>query len=143
MKFENCKYDHIQLAAQFISMAEKFMPFVRDESYRLNMMEPQVRKHHCGTVACHGGYGLLALGCDISRGFRRGADAIAEHLGFGGELDLEAFAIFNPDIWGNERGTMMFYNGEAFGVHEDEVVTMGHIVAHYLSVAERLLEIKS
>lgn len=141
MKFDSCKYDHLQLADQFLKMAEKFMPYAADEKNELDMSECNVVEHACGTTACHGGYAILALNIK-SRFYDSGANALARYLGFPSREKLEVWARNNPQIWGNDYGDEMFSSGYAFGIDCYEMAFLKHIVSHYLSVAKRLMEIK-
>lgn len=150
MNFDKCKYDHLQLADQFLKMAERFLPYAANEKCNLDFGEGNVVANECGTVACHGGYAALALGLGAGvhtsnydkLHFHKGAHALAEYLGFESVDDIEDWADYNPDIWGTESGRDMFdaYGWYAFDMDSD--MKLKDIVSHYLSVAKRLMEIK-
>ena len=147
MKFENCKYDHLDLAEKFLEMAEKFLPYAADQRCELDMYKCYVVKDHCGTVACHGGYAAIVLlkaksGTDYGQGRR----ALAEFLGFNSDESLIWWADNNPSIWGNYSGANMFCDIGAFKPFKRTSVELPEnlqtIVAHYLRVAKNLMEIK-
>ena len=142
MKFENCKYDHFELAEKFLEMAEKFLPYAANEKYQLGMGMCNVYKNECSTVACHGGYAAIIL-CAPNEftSYHAGAHALAKFFGFENRAELKAWAHFNPHIWGNRNGDDMFCSGEAFGV-AITTATLKDIVSHYLLVAKNLMEIK-
>lgn len=142
MKFENCKYDHFELAEKFLEMAEKFLPYAARENCKLDMMEPYLYKHRCGTTACHAGYAaLILLKAQHKTHFKKGANALAEFLGFSSYFSLEDWADDNPAIWGNVNGTGMFACYEAFNMGASDQSLAG-IVKHYMLVAKNLMEIK-
>lgn len=136
--------DNIELADRFIQMAEKFIGIFKERQTKLNFDKSKVEINACGTIACHGGFGLLALSPRKVRteDFNDGARKLALFLGFEDDDDLENWALANPDIWGGEDGHWMFCPGgyRAFGrTEEDPPMTLGDIASWYLDVAGRLL----
>lgn len=104
--------------ANVLKNLEKVLPLAkRDE--QLNMIEHLIRGHDhaCGTVHCFGGwYGVPdAIGNPASTiTYRRGADKIANDLGFTYDHQLENWAEKQRNIWGNKKGTLIFGGKEAF-----------------------------
>ncbi len=141
MKFTYCKYNHLQLAEQFLKIAEKFLPYVANESNVLNMGECNIIKHTCGTTACHGGYAALVLNVRTNW-YEDGANALAKYLGFHNEADLSEWASEYPKYWGNDYGYSMFSSRNAFGISVHDEIKLEHIVKHYFLVAKNLMEIK-
>lgn len=139
MNFDNCKYDNLQLADQFLKMAEKFLPYASNPKNELDMYESDIKKNLCGTVACHGGYAALALNLN-TKCFLVGAVKLAQYLGFPDDEYLELWAEGHKNIWGS-NGEFMFCNDTAFV--DSGHATMFNVVEKYLSVAKRLMEIKS
>lgn len=136
--------NNIDRADRFIQMAEKFINIFATEKTRLDFSQCDVVKHTCGTVACHGGYALLALkpGSIRNQDFDAGSIAVGKFLGFEGCSDFEDWAQRNPTIWGSENGELMFCceGPMAFGrTLESEPMNLGDIAAWYLDVAKRLL----
>lgn len=140
MKFENCKYNHLDLADRFLQMAAKFMPYAANEGNRLDMGEPFVKNHYCGTTACHGGYAALIF--NAGEFYEDGAKRLAKFLGFACVGSLESWAHYNGQLWGNQDGGYMFSSRLAFGVDMDSDIDLRDVVTHYLSVAKRLIELK-
>ena len=148
MQFENCKYDNVQLAAQFINMAEKFLPYANNETCILDMDETSVIKHSCCTVACHGGYGAMIF--NVGQFYEDGSNVIADYLGFSDNAyclscdALQDWAGSNPLLWGNNHGEVMFSCVKAFGKADwNDEASLSDVVEHYLTVAKRLLELPS
>ena len=128
------------------------------ESTSVNMGETEVIKHSCRTIACHGGFYLLASVIDnkvatwekrphdvadtlrINKqfaGFHEGAEMLAADLGFGSRELLEEWADHYRSLWGNRCGKNMFDSAHAFGKYEVQV-TLADIIAHWRGVADRI-----
>lgn len=138
MKIKNCAYDNLQLADRFLSLAEKFMPYAKNEQCILDMGEGRVIQHSCKTIACHGGYACLIFGLK-SKKYTTGAHKIAEYLGFKSRHSLKDWAHNNSEIWGNEDGYHMFSLNCAFDCSVFNKETLKDVVSHYIGVAERLM----
>ena len=100
------KFDNQTLAVKFNELADKFEKFYNENKTILNFSCTDVENHPCGTIACHGGFGLCILGNEkeLRQNFVYGADLIAKYLGFEGTTQLETWAEENYYIWGNGYG---------------------------------------
>ena len=135
------------------------------ESHHVEMWETNVVKSKaCGTVACHGGwyalmtartannyrwhtnenlgYKILRNDKDIPVGFLAGRRQMAQDLGFETPEELEDWARHNPEIWGNIHGLRMFASNTAFGIPNDDTMTLKQIARHWHNVADRLEELE-
>lgn len=140
------KYDDSVLATKLDEVGDKFLKLFNSQATKVDFIKvdhPKASK--CGTVACHGGWGLVILpaGLGILDGWRSysvGADRISKHLGFWGTAAFESWAAVHPTIWGNGYGGCMFGGrGEwAFGKESGETCTLEDIGNHYKDVAGRL-----
>lgn len=146
----------------------------------------------CGTLACFGGWNLLANqdrfvadqtdyfkadvtvfwyqfdpdegrqtlaytfegqtnDSEIPVDYEDGAEILARDLGFDERSDLELWAHYHPELWGNACGRRMFghhTNGgvgeQAFGFEpthhngDDEFLTVARIIEHWRGVADRI-----
>lgn len=119
-----------------------------DESAVVDMSEPSVpdlRKHSCGTEACHAGwFGAYYCKHNPVGDFMNYSEIIANSLGFRDTKDEEArnrmlqYFEDNPDIWGNKFGGGMFTGARAFRKEEGKPITLKVIAEHWYKVAERL-----
>lgn len=99
-------------------------------------------QHTCGTPACFGGWvAVYALTDDEIYDYSSGAQWVAEFLGYQYEWQLESWAQDNVKIWGNEFGTGMFADSNAYG-EEHREPTLDEIADHWLGVAKRLCELQ-
>ena len=57
----NSTYNNIDLASRFNELADKFETLFNRTKTILDFGECWVEEHPCGTVACHGGFGLCIL----------------------------------------------------------------------------------
>ena len=118
----------------------------------IEMGEGRIRgrfRRGCGTVCCHAGAYLLARR-PVSSAFgvvtynlgsyTRGADIMANDLGFEQAWDLQRFMAIHPEIWGNERGSGLFASSYAFTPSDVYTTTLAEIIEHWKGVAERLRE---
>lgn len=95
------------------------------------------KKDACGTPMCHAGWYLIATSKVTNyTSYSQGASLIAEHLGFVDEFYLKLWADKNQNIWGNEKGVLMFCSSSAFGVFDD-IFTLRTIINHWKGVKER------
>lgn len=139
------RYNNTEMAARFIFVAERFIYFLKTRKCSVNFDQSVVEDSACGTVACHGGFALLALYDQPAIGhasdYRQGANALGRHLGFENHQGLLDWARDNPDLWGSPYGDDMF-DGEdghlAFNGEEGKI-SLEDIASWYLKVAERLL----
>ena len=118
---------------------------VQDYPGRVDMMEMDLRKESCGTVACMAGWYFIALiECKCydyildSDAFRTGSGQMSNSLGFKDGNDLVDWAHANPDYWGNEFGGDLFCRAMAYGKEPGESVTVKEIADHFFGVANRL-----
>ena len=88
----------------------------------------------CG---CHAGFISAVLGAPDGTDWKESAQNLNIFLGFYQIEDLEDWAWWNSEIWGNEAGLLMFFEGSAFGLEED-VFSARKIVEHWEGVLERL-----
>lgn len=103
-------------------------------------------EHICGTPACHAGWfgvfwGKMGKNDEYYADFSDYARILAEILGFSRKSHLEQWAHENPEVWGNNYGSDMFYASSAFGLGFKNV-TLKDISNHWYGVAKRLHEIQ-
>lgn len=142
--------NNIDLAARFIFVAERFLHIYKTQRTALRFPAIRVETNPiCGTVACHGGFALIALRPSLvgatGVGFVHGATALAECLGFETAGELGRWAQDNPDVWGGPNGLNMFSacGYQAFGRNSPEGMTLADITQWYLNIVERLLNAKN
>lgn len=135
---------------------KKVLPLSIREGCGLNMAETEVNKPidfdwftekstctTCGTVHCVGGwYAVATLSPDLAEdriSYTDGAGKMAIDLGFYG-MDkhakieaLENWAVSNPHIWGNLKGSLMFSCETAYNGAE----TLAEVVTYLESVRDR------
>lgn len=106
-----------ELADNFIRVGQDFIDIHSTRSLNESNLDFNegsiVELNSCGTVSCHGGWGLILYGTEdqIEAGdFEDGAGLIEEQLGFENSegVYLEDFAYYHKDFWGNEFGSCMF-----------------------------------
>jgi hypothetical protein len=99
--------------------------------------------YKCGTIHCHAGWYAIAA-CDISKPlmFVHGSHQLAQDLGFAHHLHLRLWARDNPEIWGNEHGTQMFIDKQAFESESrlEGAQNLQDIIDHWSEVQSRLTE---
>ena len=121
-----------------INNFKKVLPMAKEDS-QLDMLEPDVNNNHhsCGTVHCVGGWYAVACGLDNKDStfitYRHGANEMARHLGFSHMDDLETWAGFNSNIWGNECGHNMFCNKSAYNY----AYNLAEVLVHLEGVRDR------
>jgi len=112
----------------------------------VDMREGQVFTH-CGSPMCHAGWFEAALQKSKNTtnysftNYEHGAQKMAEILGFKSKNDLEMWAHYNPDIWGNQNGSFMFSFYGAFEFkngNKPKRFTLRHIISHWKKVQKRL-----
>ena len=127
-------------------LANFFGAIAKNTDNVLDFTETGVVKEPCGTVACHGGFGLwlpvtrrpsmyLYPDCFV------GADKITYVMGFTNRKAYERWAYKNPERWGCAFGASMFGGGGevAFGRKKLSYdCTLQTIADWYASVADRL-----
>lgn len=105
-----------------INNFERVLPMAKSEN-QLDMEEPRVNKENykCGTIHCVGGwYAVATLNMhEHVYGFSDGAKKMAEDLGFNCIYELENWAAYNTNIWGNDNGSNMFYDSDAYNDAEN------------------------
>jgi hypothetical protein len=147
MRIEGCNYDSVELAAKFISLAEKFHSYGKENPHKVNFASGSVIQNECGTVACHGVFADIILYYQEEKHlarYWRGALKLSRFLGFDFPHDFLHWATRNPHLWGNKLGRYMFRSEGylSFGKSsKEEEVSLFTIAEHYLGVAERLLEL--
>lgn len=139
-------------------------------AHRMGIHVDTNTKNHCGTIACHGGWGcVLFKQANIDKRYQvygAGSRAIAEFLGFEDPDSLTSHSLTrdniisrniksnniltaylewaedNYDMWGNRWGASMFLSEGyiSFGKITDEPCTLEDIGLHYVEVGERILE---
>lgn len=145
-QIENCKYNNLDLAIQFFNLGMKFKSIYYKQRTLVDFSKCSVHKNTCGTVACHGGFGLCALGKpeDTHKyNFLDGAILISRYLGFNNVEHLEYWATQNPKYWNNEYGFYMFkekgYLSFGFTIFNKYQLTLLDIASHYFQVSLNLL----
>ena len=134
---------------KLINNFEKILPFAKHEA-ALNMSTGKVSSkrlsHKCGTTHCHAGWYLLAKEWDLKSeylndgkqtGFAVGIGLMEKDLGLLQKKSLKRWASENPELWGNEVGSAMFFHTAAFG---RDCRTLEDIVVHWIGVWLNLLE---
>jgi hypothetical protein len=136
--------NNLERAERFEELGKKFIKIAITQKTKLDFDMSLVVENECGTVACHGGFGLVALTPKyMDKTFWHGADAIGEFLGFGDEKGFCNWAEANPDIWGSEFSLYMFSNigYKAFARDADDLLTLADIGEWYCDVSRRLKEV--
>ena len=141
-------------ANKFSEMGHKFIAIHAQNglaSDNLDFSVTYVEEHPCGTVACHGGWGLVILkpvknDDRPAKFYSTGSNAIAKYLGFDDGDDNAArhkfisWAHHNPLLWGNRYGLDGFgiKGYKAFGKNKGEC-TLEDIGNHYIEVGKRII----
>lgn len=140
------KFSNLELAEKFLELSDKFKNYYEKNKTVLDFTQFDVDTNECGTVACHGGFGLCILGTpeeidDFD--YSDGAFLISEYLGFKFKFELEAWAEANPKIWGSSYGDSMFSDVGylSFGFKKDSNITLLDISNHYKKVSENLIKL--
>lgn len=142
--------DPLTLAKRFADVGHLFIKMSEDKVTTVDFEAPGVMENACGTVACHGGFALLAL-CPVADApeyfrpypYYAGATILAEYLGFTSKEAYEMWASNNPELWGNEHGALMFTgDGDLSfcalrGFHIVNLRQIGH---WYLGVSRRIAQ---
>ena len=94
----------------------------------------------CRTVACHAGHYMIGLMGKNACGwdYSHGALKMANNMGFKSSADLTRWAAGNPNIWGGEFGSSMFFSYLSFGLPFGVAVTVPHIADWWERVGDRL-----
>ena len=113
----------------------------------------------CGTPGCFAG--LISIVAndipELKKAYAQGDDysygawavALDEYLEHEGsyefdttkvEISLETWAIEYPEIWGNDKGRVIFCSVEAFGKKFKDKITHNDIIIHLRGVYERWVE---
>lgn len=116
-------------------------PLTLEDGAGLDMGESKVNgfRHRCGTFHCVGGWYAIAsekenvFSGERFFGYSHGTWAMAKDLGFSTADDLELWAHYNPDLWGNDQGGNMFYFAAAYGKSQP---TFEDIIHHFEKVAD-------
>lgn len=148
MNIDNCDLNVslVELGNNFKKVGEDFLKIkhVTDNECELNFSSVSLNETECGTVACHGGWGVFLYSFDKTLDFESGAELIEKQLGFDEArgVNLAKFASDNPEIWGNHLGLFMFggHGYRSFGFHNPGVCTIQDIGNHYIVVGNRILE---
>lgn len=142
----NCRVTLGELANNFIRVGKDFELLAQKESNELDFGKSYVEIDSCGTVACHGGWGVVLYApSNEVLDYEEGAGFIENQLGFDirNGLNLEIFAEDNPEWWGNDLGRYMFggVGYEAFGFEwaDRDECTLESIGNHYIEVGNRIL----
>lgn len=155
LNFPNCKYNSVELALRFEELGNKFIDYFEKNKTVLNFNSMGVEKTECGTVACHGGFGIVVLGNanNYNDYYIGGAILIAKFLGFEYDVhsgldeseQLTKWALDNSEIWGNMYGSSMFsyYGYLAFDKTKEELITLEDIAKKYFDIAYRLTHIRN
>lgn len=138
--------------AQFqrvIDLMYTILPLTFEREDSLRMMETRVFSpyYQCGTVHCFGGWFAVALlqekQLDGNVSYNKGADKMAEMLGFKNSVELKGWAESKKKLWGNEHGHSMFCYEDAFR-HPTRrphgAQTVADIINHLEEVQSRLPE---
>lgn len=132
-----------------IGKLKNVLPMATRERH-LDMQEGAVNNgsHPCGTTHCHGGWFAVAMGLHLISDYvdyNNGANKMAECLGFPNMIQLENWAESNEHLWGNEDGTRMFCNEDAFisPTRPDGAENLQHIIDHWTEVYERLVALEN
>lgn len=96
------------------------------------------------TMVDHRGFGeprmaYHAVDTPVSPGL--GMKAFAKDLGFRGYSPVAlmlSWAEENPDLWGNEYGGEMLLRDRAYPFLDEQPLTLGNLIQHWLGVADRL-----
>ena len=72
--------------------------------------------------------------------YEDGALAIAEALGFAHHEALESYYGAHPKLWGNPYGDEIFTSKRAFGIEEEDTISLADIMRHWRGVARRTRE---
>jgi hypothetical protein len=150
---------HKELAGKFLRVAQDFEDFVIKNNLAetaVDMDEPCDKREEevnlCDTPACHGGWAAIMYSSISPTKLERkdefyvkGADILADKLGFVDHIELEDWARVNLELWGNDFGGLLFCSELAFdkNVPGDDFIVPLHltdIIQHYRDVAKRLLE---
>ena len=143
--------------------ADRLETCVPIKGAKVNMLQPLVIRHECGTTACFAGWYAFASMQEADREwdgnqfttahqalmnretnlevvFGDGAQKLAADLGFTSHQDLERWARDHPELWGNGGGEHMFASANAFEYPEasDRQIQLLDIVNHLRGVADRV-----
>jgi hypothetical protein len=137
-------------AAQDIAMTFQLIWLELGMDAKVDMGDGKVQlkeKNLCGTTACHGGwFTYFSMKRIPSWGYvnyNTGGDKMAQHLGFMDGDDLADWAEENTKLWGNDFGSYIFCDENAFGSCSlDKPITLKDIYKHWYKVAERLYKLQ-
>lgn len=156
MKFDNCIYDHLQLADRFLTMAGHFLRLHKDgyenKPCNLDMGASYYGKISCGTVACHAGWAGVILSDCVDLSYIENACKLSKYFGFHEQdfsLGVPSYYIYfaswagkHKEIWGNDYGVDMFWLPAAFYGEYPKDINLFDIAKHYIGVAERLMKLE-
>ena len=152
---------HMPTPEQIRSIGEYFLELAKDDKNRVAMGASNIFKHTsdlCDTVACHAGWyatklpeqgvnvsfdtldaATLILRCsDQVIDYQIGIEMMQKDLGFRSMFAFLDWADIK-EIWGNPHGDKMFDQdgAMAFGLEDDDDITLRHIGRHWLGVSSR------
>lgn len=132
---------HTPTKAQWQTVIDNFvrvLPLAKREDH-LSMLQTTLCSpwHPCGTVHCVGGwYGISALEAIDNRiytSYTKGAEKMAQDLGFSRPRELTIWAYNNSEIWGNNDGPYMFSEAAAY----DGAKNLHEVIAFLEKVRDR------
>ena len=139
------KLDYLHMAKVFRKKAKVFREYTERWEGVIDMGEGLIEvEPTCGTVACVGGWLAHHYRTVEDTGYRHFLDGIntfAKDLGFEHGGALRSWASDHPELWGNTRGYDMFNTSDAYGLSEDDYITLHDIAHHWDKVADKLKEI--
>ena len=112
-------------------------------------IDMQQRKEmiHCYDSLCFAGLYAVATRPIRDLGFKDfsyGAKLIAKECGLDNDvMFLELWGGWNPRLWGNKYGYDMFRDKRAYGIDEDETLTLDILIAHLRSVSSNCAELET
>jgi hypothetical protein len=125
------------------------LPLSMQDGSGLSMYETEVNSpyHKCGTVHCLGGWYIIAhlreKAFNSELNYMLGAKQLANDLGFRHEFDLEIWAEYNPEIWGNMDGYRIFCSPSAFqNSNQGPAHDLADVIRHFEFVADNCKKIK-
>lgn len=127
-------------------VAAKFREiYVNEKETKLDFDMSYVKPTPCGTVACHGGWALVAIeGLEDSRRrpYAAGVQQLEQYLTTNPNWRFPLWAYENPDLWGNTYGIGMFF-ADGYKAFDSECFncTLLTIADHYDAVAARIEEL--
>ncbi len=131
--------------AKLREVAAKFREIYYNEKTIVDFDMSYVKPTPCGTVACHGGWALVALSGiknSIRKEYSRGISRLSNFVMGDPLLDLAVWADSNDELWGNENGLYMFNSNGYIAFNSTRYeCTLLTIADHYDAVAKRIEEL--